>query len=156
MVVELITCTPLCSHNASTESRALAARQSKRCLAESGREGRNLTDIEFETIVFSCKDYFRATIATCKSCRPSANAVVMPKTPPKPINASKVVLLTQEKHKVIARDEKCQRVIIGIGSERLAFDVFTRVTHLPRGTGDQPAPVLPMSKNRKKPTEKQK
>jgi hypothetical protein len=49
------------------------------------------------------------------------NAVVMPKTPPKAVNTSKVVPLTQEKHRVIARDEKCQGVIIGIGSRRSPF-----------------------------------
>jgi Protein of unknown function (DUF3489) len=90
--------------------------------------------------------YFRATIATCKNWRSSAHAVVMPKTPPKAVNTSKVVPLTQERRRVIARDDKCQRVIIGIGSQRIAFDIFTRVTHLPRGTGDQPAPVLPMNR----------
>jgi hypothetical protein len=66
-------------------------------------------------------DYFHATIASCKSWRPSAYAVVMPKTPPKAVNTSKVVPLTQEKHRVIDRDEKCQRVIIGIGSRRSPF-----------------------------------
>jgi hypothetical protein len=39
-------------------------------------------------------------------------------------------------------------MIFRIGKRRLAFDFFTRVTELPPTTGDHPAPVLPMTKNR--------
>ena len=73
----------------------------------------------------------------------------MPKTPPKPVEISKIVPLTEEKRGVIATDEKSQRVILAIGKQRVAFDFFTRITNLPPHTGDRPAPVLPMSKKRK-------
>jgi hypothetical protein len=63
----------------------------------------------------------------------------MPKTP-------KVVPIAEEKYKVIARDTKAHRVIIGIGAERFAFDLFSRISKLPPQTGDQPATVLPMNK----------
>lgn len=52
----------------------------------------------------------------------------------------------EERHKVIARDTKSQRIILGIGSERMAVDFFSRISKLPPQTGDQPAPVLPMNK----------
>src|SRR5580658_7656034 len=42
---------------------------------------------------------------------------------------------------VIAHDTETQRVIIGIGGQRLAFDFTTRVTELKPGTGDAPGPV---------------
>jgi hypothetical protein len=80
----------------------------------------------------------------------------MPKTPPRPVEISKVVPLAEEKRQVIARDEKSQRIIIGIGAQRIAFDFFTRVTRLPPHTGDRPAPVLPMSRKRKEPRKGEK
>ena len=57
---------------------------------------------------------------------------------------ARVVPIQKEtkKAKLIAKDEKARRVIIGIGSRRIAFDVHTRITHLPPETGDQPAEVL--------------
>jgi hypothetical protein len=61
----------------------------------------------------------------------------MPKTP-------KVVPLDQSKSRVIAADEKTNRVIIAIGRQRIAFDLTTRITHLPPNTGDHPAAVLPL------------
>ena len=73
----------------------------------------------------------------------------MPKTPPKAVEISNVVPLTEEKRRAIATDQKSQRVIIGIGQQRIAFDLYTRVTRLPPHTGDQPAPVVPMRKKRK-------
>jgi hypothetical protein len=65
----------------------------------------------------------------------------MPKTP-------KVVSIQKEtiKAKLIAKDEKVQRVIIGVGRQRIAYDFHTRITHLPPDTGDQPAAILPMTK----------
>jgi hypothetical protein len=69
-----------------------------------------------------------------------------PKKPPKQVEIPKVVPLTEEKRQVIATDQKSKRMIIAIGQQRIAFDLFTRVTRLPPHTGDQPAPVLPMSK----------
>ena len=73
----------------------------------------------------------------------------MPKKPLKQVEIPKVVPLTEEKHQVIAADQKSRRVIIGIGQQRIAFDLFTRVTRLAPHTGDQPAPVVTMRKKRK-------
>jgi hypothetical protein len=60
----------------------------------------------------------------------------------------KIVSIQKEtkKAKLIARDTQVQRVIIGIGRQRLAYDFHTRITHLPPETGDQPAAILPMKK----------
>ena len=60
----------------------------------------------------------------------------------------KVVSIQKEtkKAKLIARDTQVQRVIIGIGNQRIAYDFHTRITHLPPETGDQPAAILPMRK----------
>jgi hypothetical protein len=57
---------------------------------------------------------------------------------------SKVVPLDQSKSRVIAADEKTNRVIIAIGRQRIAFDMTTRITHLPPNAGDHPAVVLPL------------
>ena len=65
----------------------------------------------------------------------------MPKAP-------KVVAIQEQRYRLIARDQKAQRVIIGIGSERIAIDFISRITKLPPDTGDQPAAVLPMRKNK--------
>jgi hypothetical protein len=73
----------------------------------------------------------------------------MPKKPPKQVEIPKVVPLTEEKRQVIASDQKSQRVIVGIGQQRIAFDLFTRVTRLPPHTGDRLAPVVTMRKKRK-------
>jgi hypothetical protein len=54
-------------------------------------------------------------------------------------NTPKVVPLDQDRFCVIAADEKTNRIIIAIGRQRLAFDLTTRVTHLPPNTGDHPA-----------------
>ena len=94
-------------------------------------------------------DRFRATVATCKCWGPSAYAVAMPKKPPKQVEIPKVVPLTEEKRQVIATDQKSQRILIGIGQQRIAIDLFTRFTRLPPHTGDQPAPVVTMKKKRK-------
>jgi hypothetical protein len=64
---------------------------------------------------------------------------------PKP---AKVVAMTEEKRSVIATDEKSRRFILAIGKQRIAFDFLTRVTELPPRTGDQPAPVLPIEKQK--------
>jgi len=68
----------------------------------------------------------------------------MPKTP-------KVVPIQEPKSSIIARDKKTQRIIVGIGSERMAIDFTTKLTKLPPNTGDEPAPVLAMKQNKKKP-----
>jgi hypothetical protein len=68
----------------------------------------------------------------------------MPKTP-------KVLSIEKEtsRMRLIAKDEKVQRVIIGIGEQRIAYDFHTRITHLSPETGDQPAEILPMRKTPK-------
>jgi len=72
------------------------------------------------------------------------HAVCMPKTP-------KVVPIQEHKSSIIARDKKTQRIIVGIGSERMAIDFTTKLTKLPPNTGDEPAPVLAMKQDKKKP-----
>jgi hypothetical protein len=69
----------------------------------------------------------------------------MPKTP-------KVVSIQKEtnKAKLIAHDPEGHRIIIGIGSQRMALDFQTRFTRLPPETGDQPAEVVPMTSAKKK------
>jgi len=47
--------------------------------------------------------------------------------------------------------EKTQRIIVGIGGDRRAFDFTRHITELPPHTGDEPAVVLPMKLNQKKP-----
>jgi hypothetical protein len=58
----------------------------------------------------------------------------MSKKPPKQVEIPKVVPLTEEKRHVIASDQKSQRIIVGIGQQRIAFDLFTRITRLPPHT----------------------
>jgi hypothetical protein len=65
----------------------------------------------------------------------------MPKTP-------KVVPIQEPKYRLIARDPEARRLILGIGSERIAVDFFSRITKLPPATGDQPAELLPMKENK--------
>jgi len=62
----------------------------------------------------------------------------------------KVVPITADEHRLIAMDQKSHRLIVGIGSRRFAIDYFTRISTLPSNTGDQPATVLPLKKNRGK------
>ena len=50
--------------------------------------------------------------------------------------------------RIIAQDSETQRVIIGIGGQRLAFDFTTRVTELKPGTGDAPAPMSILKQRR--------
>ena len=68
------------------------------------------------------------------------------------LTTRKVVSLAEAKQRLIARDSKAQRIILGIGSDRIAIDFFSRVTKLSPHTGDQPAEVLPIhpSKTKKK------
>ena len=69
---------------------------------------------------------------------------------------SKVVPLTEprknqeEKPKVVASDQEGKRIIVGIGSQRLALDFFSKVTRLPPNTGDEPAPVISLTKKPKR------
>jgi hypothetical protein len=69
----------------------------------------------------------------------------MPKTP-------KVVSIEKEtsKAKLIAHDPEGHRIIIGIGSQRMALDFHSRITRLPPETGDQPAEVVPVTRAPKK------
>lgn len=62
----------------------------------------------------------------------------------------KVVPIEEQKYRLIARDTKSQRVILGIGSERIAIDFISRISKLPPATGDQPAEVLPMKKEQRR------
>ena len=68
----------------------------------------------------------------------------MPKTP-------KVVSIQKDgnKAKLIARDPEGHRIIIGMGRQRIAYDFYSRITHLPPDTGDQPADIIPMTKTPK-------
>lgn len=66
----------------------------------------------------------------------------------------KVVPIQESKSSIIARDPKAQRVILGIGSERIAIDFTSHITKLPPHTGDEPAPVLAMKENNKKPRQR--
>ena len=81
---------------------------------------------------------WRSGYVICLSC-------LMPKTP-------KVVSIQKEtnKAKFIAHDPEGHRIIIGIGSQRMAMDFHTRFTRLPPETGDQPAEVVPMTSAKKK------
>ena len=54
-----------------------------------------------------------------------------------------------QKPRLVAHDATTRRVIFGIGSQRLALDITTRITRLQPGTGDAPAPVLPFRKGSK-------
>jgi hypothetical protein len=65
---------------------------------------------------------------------------------------TKVVPIQKQtnKAKMIAHDQEGHRIIIGIGSQRMALDFQTRITRLPSNTGDQPAAVVPMMKTRKR------
>jgi hypothetical protein len=69
-----------------------------------------------------------------------SHAVSMLKTP-------KVVPIEEKKTRVVARDTNGRRIIVAIGSDRLAIDFHTRITKLPPFTGDQPAPILPINKS---------
>jgi hypothetical protein len=50
--------------------------------------------------------------------------------------------------KVMAVERPAARVILGIGSTRLAFDYDISVTKLAPATGDRPAPVIAIAKKR--------
>lgn len=49
-----------------------------------------------------------------------------------------------KKAKMIAHDPEGHRIIIGIGSQRMALDFQTRFTRLPSETGNRPAEILPI------------
>jgi hypothetical protein len=65
----------------------------------------------------------------------------MPKPP-------KVVPIQEQKYRLIARDQKSQRIILGIGSERIAIDFISRISKLAPETGNQTAAVLPIKKDK--------
>src|ERR1700688_3061234 len=75
--------------------------------------------------------------------RGSAYCFNMPR-PPKVVPITKAVPIAQPTPKLVAQDDQTKRVIIGIGRQRIAFDLTTRITHLPPNTGDHPAVVLPL------------
>ncbi len=62
----------------------------------------------------------------------------------------KVVPIQEQQYRLIAEDQNTHRIIFGIGSERMAIDLFSRITKLPPATGDRPAEVLAMKKVRRK------
>jgi hypothetical protein len=95
-----------------------------------------------------------ATVAPCKERGASVYAVGMPNRPPNRTERSKVIPLTEEKYRVIASDLLSHRMIFAIGQQRYAFDFFTRITHLPPHTGDQPATILPMRSKKSRDEEK--
>ncbi len=64
-------------------------------------------------------------------------------------NTPKVVPLDQHRFRVIAADEKTNRIIIAIGRQRVALDMSTRITELPPDVGDKPAKMLPLITPRK-------
>jgi hypothetical protein len=51
---------------------------------------------------------------------------------------------------LIAIDTKAKRIILGIGGERIAIDWFSRISKLPPETGDKPAAVLPLKKDKRR------
>ena len=68
----------------------------------------------------------------------------MTKTPSRKM--AKVIPITEVKQRLIATDEKANRFIMAIGTQRVAFDFLTRITELPTGTGNHPAGVISMEK----------
>ena len=66
---------------------------------------------------------------------------------PKP---PKVVPIQEKKYQLIAKDTKAERIILGIGGERIAIDWFSRISRLPPETGDHPAAVLPLKKDKRR------
>ena len=56
---------------------------------------------------------------------------------------------SEEHPRLISHEEASRRFILGIGSQRIAFDCSVRATNLPPHTGDKPAPVLPLPKKKK-------
>jgi hypothetical protein len=55
----------------------------------------------------------------------------MPKKPPKQVEIPKVVPLTEEKRQVIATNQKSQRVIVGIGQQRISSRVLPALRRAP-------------------------
>ncbi len=67
-----------------------------------------------------------------------------------------------DRSKFLAQDEtqvggvQKSRLILGIGTQRIAFDFTSRVTELKPGTGDAPAPVVPLQNGSKGKTKRQR
>jgi hypothetical protein len=59
---------------------------------------------------------------------------------------AKVIPITEVKQRLIATDERANRFIMAIGTQRIAFDFLTRITQLPVRTGNHPARVISMEK----------
>ena len=74
--------------------------------------------------------------------REMVSSAAEPAPTPEPPRNSKVIPFEQSR--IVARDSRTQRIILAIGSSRTAFDITTRVTRLKPGTGDRPAPVIPL------------
>ena len=65
-------------------------------------------------------------------------------------NTPKVVPFDQRRFRVIAADEKTNRIIFAIGRQRVALDMSTRITELTPDVGDKPAKILPLITPRKR------
>jgi len=50
------------------------------------------------------------------------------------------------KPKFIGHDPEAHRIIISVGTQRIAFDFKTQITRLDPATGDAPAPVVRFGK----------
>jgi hypothetical protein len=67
-----------------------------------------------------------------------------------------------DRSELLAEDEtqvggvRKSRFILGIGTQRIAFDFTSRVTELKPGTGDAPAPVVPLKNGSKRKTKRQR
>lgn len=62
----------------------------------------------------------------------------------KVVSIDRIAQLTSPKPRIVAEDVTTRRFIVGIGRQRIAFAFTTRITELKPGTGDAPAPVLPV------------
>ena len=63
---------------------------------------------------------------------------------------TKVVPIENSKRRIVAADETTNRYIMHLGSTRVAFDFTTRVTRLDPTTGDAPAKVITLPKQKAK------
>ena len=69
-------------------------------------------------------------------------AAASPNTRNRVVSIDRPEKLDPTQPRLIARDAKTQRIIIAMGSQRIAFDFTTRITRLEPHAGDAAAPVL--------------
>ncbi len=60
-------------------------------------------------------------------------------------DSTKVVPIVEKRPHLVASNQETQRYIVSGGGQPIAFDLNTTFTRLPPGTGNQPAPVLPIT-----------